>query len=388
MKKILFFLLMLLPILMLNSKMPEPEFLVTNCKYNPKNWELIKTEELPLEDFSKEPEYFLILNDTDLKVKFIDSNSKLIFSKTNLVTEVDFKLMELNELSYRGEIIDFKNGIRKFEYAEHLTLIDPIAKRKVIIDNTGKETMLPERSIAFIGNGALYNGKYYVFYENDYEDEEQLKTDYSIDDSEYYKRYNYFPSGRGIALFNKDGIVFKEFEVPYDGYLSILAFDSDFKFILLKTSKNELSDEPIIGYLLMTTDGKVIKKYSEKDIYVKNPKFSESGDLLIPDNDYLITIIDTSTGEVITSMDSFGTSGCVADKDVGYVIIPNNSNDMKINSKVFVVDYLHKEIIAKIEVSVAGVADAYINGNGTEISFKVYDNETNKPRVMLYKPSN
>lgn len=385
MKKLVISSVSLLSIFILFGKMQEPEFLVTNCKYNPKNWELVKIEEIPLEDRTQEPKYYLVLNENNLNVKFINGNGKNIWTKTNLVTETDFELMDLNQLSYRNEIINFKNGIREYENAEHLTLIDPVSKRKVIVDSTGKETLLPENSIAFNGNGQLYDGKYYVFCENDYEDEKQIETDYPIDDSDYLKRYNYFPSGQGIALFKKDGSVYKEFEVNYNGYFRILAFDSGFKFILLETSKNEISDKPIIGYLLMTTDGKIIKEYSEDDLFVKNPTFSENGEVLIPDNEFQITVIDTATGEVITCMDSFSSKGSVTDKKAGIVIIPDNSYEKGIDSWIYVLDYIKRELIGKIKVSSAGIAYTGVNGDGTEFWFEALDDNTNKTNLKYYR---
>jgi len=226
--------------------------------------------------------------------------------------------------------------------------------RYFLVNKFGIEYYLPE------GSGILWlmgfiNNRYWLFCENiDREDEEDINIHGNIPE--------YFSTGTGLLLVNDDGSTFKRIELPR-GTVAINAgyiFDPQFKVLVVETYG---------GYLFLTIEGKIIKKYKDPSFTFRAYRFSPNGDVVIPDpSSGTPCIIDMATGEKFGNIKNV-TDIYVTDKNQG-LVLAYSSSDM------LIANYITGEVIFYKAFSKA-IGNIKVNNDISEFSVMVTDKDEN-----------
>ncbi|MFB3844391.1 MAG: hypothetical protein ACE14O_01405 [Candidatus Cloacimonadaceae bacterium] len=322
------------------------------------SYEMYKSEDFKPDDNSKSQEqnrntYYELQKVDSTHVRLVDSNGNVYWTK------------EYPDLQVLWEEHDVPNFYPCANVATNINGTSVLFKeqgfRYFLVDKFGIEYYLPE------GSGILWlmgfiNNRYWLFCENiDREDEEDINIHGNIPE--------YFSTGTGLLLVNDDGSTFKRIELPR-GTVAINAgyiFDPQFKVLVVETYG---------GYLFLTIEGKIIKKYKDPSFTFRAYRFSPNGDVVIPDpSSGTPCIIDMATGEKFGNIKNV-TDIYVTDKNQG-LVLAYSSSDM------LIANYITGEVIFYKAFGKA-IGNIKVNNDISEFSVMVTDKD-DKTTVQHYR---
>jgi outer membrane protein assembly factor BamB len=169
-----------------------------------------------------------------------------------------------------------------------LAILTDDQSRWQLIDRTGKQILLPQKSNALSCRG-FSNNKYWLFTEQTYENSDDDYIDFSEYDCPldqlfysrghgYENENNYFTQGNGYCLFKDDGTLYLQYELPDSLALEDLFFSPDMNKVVYNYRNKQTNSH---GFIYAESQGKIITKFTFPDTQNAICTFPEEGDIII-----------------------------------------------------------------------------------------------------------
>lgn len=339
-----------------------PSYYLRYLKTHKVIYEHWKSEPTAEQSYNENP-YLLLKKSPDTgKLKLVTSKGLVLWEKDSLISIMDTD-MDHDESTIRPK----RDVILQEGIGMYVILRDVKKNRMVLVDHSGKETLLPPHSIALYPTGESETGnilydKYMIFTENADIDSQISMGDVS---PTWDMDLDYFSTGCGLVIFKKDGTEYKRIELSKNIVPHHIIMNPQGTLLIYHYTVN--SSEHLVFYNLETASVTFDKADFDDDFYM--PEFSKSGDLVMSTGG---NIFDTSNLEKLCTISSYSGRIGLTNRKLGYAIA---RNDYLTGFRIVVVDILTGDPIYVENFPNARINDVDISEDGSSFSFQLERND-------------